>query len=72
MNKGKVRTAAMMMETTMDFFRERPAYFVLREAPIKRPEGARRTKESTRGICEGLSIQEGRPVQRSSVPDRKR
>jgi AcrR family transcriptional regulator len=28
--------AAMMIETTMDFFRERPAFFVLREAPIKR------------------------------------
>lgn len=31
--------AAMMIETTMDFFRERPAYFVLREAPIKRSRG---------------------------------
>lgn len=29
----------MMMETTMDFFRERPAYFVLRKAPIKRSRG---------------------------------
>jgi AcrR family transcriptional regulator len=31
--------AAMMIDTTMDFFRERPAYFVLREAPIKRSGG---------------------------------
>jgi AcrR family transcriptional regulator len=31
--------AAMMVETTMDFFRERPAYFILREAPIKRSRG---------------------------------
>ena len=28
--------AAMMIETTMDFVRGRPAFFVLREAPIKR------------------------------------
>jgi AcrR family transcriptional regulator len=32
--------AAMMIETTMDFFRERPAFFLLREAPIRRSRGA--------------------------------
>jgi AcrR family transcriptional regulator len=31
--------AATLIETMMDFFRERPAYFVLREAPIKRSRG---------------------------------
>jgi len=34
--------AAMLIETTMDFLRERPAFFVLRDAPIKR---ARRPAE---------------------------
>ncbi|HMF63053.1 MAG TPA: TetR/AcrR family transcriptional regulator [Edaphobacter sp.] len=31
--------AAMMIDTTMAFVREKPAYFVLREAPIKRSRG---------------------------------
>jgi AcrR family transcriptional regulator len=31
--------AAMMIDTTMEFVRKRPAYFVLREAPIKRSRG---------------------------------
>jgi len=31
--------AAMIIDTTMAFVREKPAYFVLREAPIKRSRG---------------------------------
>jgi AcrR family transcriptional regulator len=31
--------AAMLIETMMEFFRERPAYFVLRDAPIKHSRG---------------------------------
>ena len=47
----------MMIETTMEFVRQKPAYFVLREAPIKRSRGPAARQESPRGIREGIPVQ---------------